>query len=428
VDLGYSIVQTPDNGYLAAGFFSGQMFVMRLNPFGDTLWFKLYPYDAAKTIEKTNDNNYIIANFSARLIKININGDTLWTRSVNAPTLTRINAFKEAANGGYIACGRRYYGSFEYRPYLAKISVNGTVEWETVYSQNITTGDFSDITISSDNNYLLTGNYSPSDTLTEYTFIMKTNLAGAMLWLRDYGNIGEGNSIYSIGNNKILLGGEAYFSNNPFLSIFDVTGNLIWYRKYDTTYAFASSYSSIATIDGGFAYTGYFDSTGNFDAYVRLLKTDSLGNVLWKRAYGFHDFDLGIKIRQTSDSGYIIIGQRDNYNIGEIYVIKTDKFGNTSPIGITPISNILPKEFKLYQNYPNPFNPVTTIKYDIPKDVFVTLKIYDILGKEVFRTEEFKRAGSYEVRFDGAKYASGMYFYSLEAGNYKETKKMVLIK
>ena len=88
----------------------------------------------------------------------------------------------------------------------------------------------------------------------------------------------------------------------------------------------------------------------------------------------------------------------------------------------------LPRSFKLYQNYPNPFNPTTSIKYDMPKDGFVGIKVYDILGKEVFNLNEFKKAGSYEVNFDGSNFASGMYFYSVEAGSFKDTKKMVLLK
>ncbi|MCI0450185.1 MAG: T9SS type A sorting domain-containing protein [Chlorobi bacterium] len=98
--------------------------------------------------------------------------------------------------------------------------------------------------------------------------------------------------------------------------------------------------------------------------------------------------------------------------------IRNNKLTNTS----------IPFAYKLYQNYPNPFNPVTTIKYDIPKDNFVTVKIYDLLGREVFNVSEFKKAGNYEVKFDGSGFASGLYFYKIEASNFVETKKMVLIK
>ena len=91
--------------------------------------------------------------------------------------------------------------------------------------------------------------------------------------------------------------------------------------------------------------------------------------------------------------------------------------------------NIIPKQFSLSQNYPNPFNPATTIKFALPKDVNVTLKIYDLLGREVKTlVNEIKKSGYYEVSFDGSSLASGIYFYRLEAGTFVDTKKMVLVK
>jgi hypothetical protein len=89
----------------------------------------------------------------------------------------------------------------------------------------------------------------------------------------------------------------------------------------------------------------------------------------------------------------------------------------------------IPKEFSLNQNYPNPFNPVTNIKYDLPKDVFVKIKIYDLLGREIKTlVNEFKQAGSYIVSFNGSEFASGVYFYRIQAGKFVQVKRMALIK
>jgi len=90
--------------------------------------------------------------------------------------------------------------------------------------------------------------------------------------------------------------------------------------------------------------------------------------------------------------------------------------------------NQLPKRYKLYQNYPNPFNPKTHISFDLPKDMDIRLTVYDVLGREVYRIHEIYKAGSNKVEFDGSNLASGVYYYSLEAGTFSETKKMVLIK
>lgn len=93
-------------------------------------------------------------------------------------------------------------------------------------------------------------------------------------------------------------------------------------------------------------------------------------------------------------------------------------------------NNEIPVDFELHQNYPNPFNPKTEINFDLPTNTFVTVKIYNLLGEEIalLVKNEYKNAGRYAVIFDGSNLASGLYFYSIKAGSYKDVKKMVLIK
>jgi len=98
-------------------------------------------------------------------------------------------------------------------------------------------------------------------------------------------------------------------------------------------------------------------------------------------------------------------------------------------VGVETESQNLPSEFQLAQNYPNPFNPSTKIQYEISENQFVTLKVYDILGKEVATlVNEEKQAGYYSVEFDGRELSSGMYIYMIQAGNFVGSKKMLLIK
>ncbi|MBZ0200248.1 MAG: T9SS type A sorting domain-containing protein [Ignavibacteriaceae bacterium] len=86
-------------------------------------------------------------------------------------------------------------------------------------------------------------------------------------------------------------------------------------------------------------------------------------------------------------------------------------------------------DFVLENAYPNPFNPSTTINYQIPKDGLVTLKVYDILGREVKTlVNEYKTKGRYEVTFDASHLASGLYIYEIKSGEYKASKKMTLVK
>jgi hypothetical protein len=90
---------------------------------------------------------------------------------------------------------------------------------------------------------------------------------------------------------------------------------------------------------------------------------------------------------------------------------------------------IVPEKFVLYQSYPNPFNPSTRIKYSIPNSEIVSLKVYDILGREIaVILDEYKSAGTYTIEFNASRFASGVYFYQLQAGSFVETKKMVLMK
>ena len=96
---------------------------------------------------------------------------------------------------------------------------------------------------------------------------------------------------------------------------------------------------------------------------------------------------------------------------------------------ITITGSELPTVFSLNQNYPNPFNPTTNIQFDIPTPEFVTLKIYDISGKEVATlVNEHRNAGSFIIGFNASSFASGVYFYKIKAGNFEQTRRMVLVK
>lgn len=80
-------------------------------------------------------------------------------------------------------------------------------------------------------------------------------------------------------------------------------------------------------------------------------------------------------------------------------------------------------------NYPNPFNPTTMIQYQIPSNGMVTLKVFDVLGREIKTlVSEYKQQGTYTVSFDASKLASGIYFYQIRSGNYISTKKMMYMK
>jgi photosystem II stability/assembly factor-like uncharacterized protein len=126
------------------------------------------------------------------------------------------------------------------------------------------------------------------------------------------------------------------------------------------------------------------------------------------------------------------------YN-GSLRIVGNDPFNplrtvsltgvGVGPVGITQYSSEIPTEYELSQNFPNPFNPSTQIKFAIPKNGLVTLKIFDLLGREIATlVNETKEAGYYIVDFDASGFSSGMYFYKIESNGYSNVKKMMMIK
>jgi photosystem II stability/assembly factor-like uncharacterized protein len=161
----------------------------------------------------------------------------------------------------------------------------------------------------------------------------------------------------------------------------------------------------------------------------QILKTTN-GGLNWFNQISPSTSQLFNDVFFTSENTGYIAGQHSIEWFG--LILKTTTGGET--LGIEPISNEIPEQFNLCQNYPNPFNPSTKIKFDIPRvrtgrDLYVQLVIYDLLGRRVTTlVNEQLQTGTYEVEFDGTDYPSGVYYYKLIAGEYSETKKMVLVK
>lgn len=105
------------------------------------------------------------------------------------------------------------------------------------------------------------------------------------------------------------------------------------------------------------------------------------------------------------------------------------RLNGQTAVGIQQITSNVPDRYELSQNYPNPFNPSTSIKFALPKSSLVTLKVYDVVGREVATlVNQELNAGTFEYSFDGSKLTSGVYFYRIDAGEFSEIKKMMLVK
>ena len=112
-------------------------------------------------------------------------------------------------------------------------------------------------------------------------------------------------------------------------------------------------------------------------------------------------------------------------DLGTFYVDNIYFYNDVTAIDET----VLPTEFALEQNYPNPFNPTTTIRFNLPEANHVTMTLYNMLGREIATlVNEYREAGSYDYRLDASNLPTGTYFYSIVSGDFKEVRKMVLIK
>jgi hypothetical protein len=120
-----------------------------------------------------------------------------------------------------------------------------------------------------------------------------------------------------------------------------------------------------------------------------------------------------------------VLYNKDSAGVSQIYGRKKQIMINS----VSKIGNSVPDKFSLSQNYPNPFNPSTNIKFQIANNKYVLLKVFDVIGREVQTlVNEKLKPGEYEVTFDGSALPSGVYFYKLTAGEFTQTKKLILLK
>ncbi len=174
-------------------------------------------------------------------------------------------------------------------------------------------------------------------------------------------------------------------------------------------------------VGGGSPSTAWTPASPN-PAYVYTLSTNT-----WSALPNVPVPTLGAytgSVKYSNTYKFVLAG---GYS-GSAIITNTQVFADVIT-GIVPVGTEIPKDFSVSQNYPNPFNPVTKIDFALPKSGNVTMKVYNILGKEVATlVNETKNAGNYTVSFNASNLSSGMYFYKIEANGFTEVKKMMLVK
>jgi hypothetical protein len=219
--------------------------------------------------------------------------------------------------------------------------------------------------------------------------------------------------------------------DNGILSIaIDGSGN-IW---------IGTGSGGLASFDGTNWEVYSISNPGSPDNTVQSIAIDSSGNIwigTWKHGLARIEgtiwtfYTISNSELPDNDIQSIVIDDSDNKWIGtyrgglavynEVGVVSIDE-NNTA-------RKTIPKNYRLRQNYPNPFNPSTTIEFSLPKSENVELKVYNILGKEVSTLVSKKlNQGNHTYQFDSNNLASGIYYYQLVAGQYREVKKMILLR
>lgn len=231
-------------------------------------------------------------------------------------------------------------------------------------------------------------------------------------------------AINKIGFQISVVGGQA------------MTG--LTFRFQNTTATTLSGFVSTGWTQG---YTGTYTVPGTGWQYVDMttpFQWNGTSNLLVEVCFGNTSYSTATTVLGTSMSGMEWTEYHDlstacaytGFSTGTAQTARANTCFVISPLtGVTPGNTGVPNVYELAQNYPNPFNPVTKINFAIPKQGLVSLKVYDVLGREVANlVNEVKTAGTYIVDFDATNLSSGVYFYKLEVNGFTDVKRMMLIK
>ena len=457
-DEGYSAVETSDGGFIVAGrtfsFGAGEsdVYLIRTDAAGETTWTRTYggeEVEYAYSVEETDDGGYIAAGWTSSygagrddiyLIRTDSAGDTLWTRAYGGPDPDLGFSVRQTADRGYVvAGGTRSLGAGSWDVILIKADSIGDAVWVQTYGDTDPDLGFS-VRETADGGYIIAGRSRSYGAGGDDVYLIRTDDAGDTVWTRTYGgpDDDEGYSVDETADGGyIVVGKTRSFGGGPcnvYLIKTDGVGDTVWTRTYGGR---AVDWGSGVeqTTDGGYVVVGrtYEFGAGGSDVY--LVKTDDAGDTVWTRTFGGPEDDWGYSVAQTADSGYVIAGWTESFGAGDfdVYLIKTEP---EDTVQVSEGHDVLHprRRWSLSQNRPNPFRATTTISYALPDRQQISLTIYDISGARV-RTLVSRTlpAGLHNVVWDGRdeaghRVANGVYFYCLRAGGHAETRRMALIR
>jgi uncharacterized delta-60 repeat protein len=327
------------------------------------------------------------------VVKYDTEGTLQWIRTVNGGNNEEdkawgivVDASENVFITGYVTTSVDNTDCF-----TAKYNSAGTIQWSTTYNGSGNSTDKAwGIVVDTDGTVYITGQYTAAYENTNYLTI-KYSSSGTALWTSSYNGTGNGTDI---------AGAVGILPNPNNTTSIVVTGKS-WGILPNYDYA-----------------TVKYNSTNGQQTSVKRYSMNGVTNDIAK--------DLAISEDKVYLTGYSQLFVEDSPSEQAYISTMMLDFGNESEM-VT--GSNLPEKFMLHQNYPNPFNPSTTIKFDVSNKSDVKLAIYDMLGKEVdVLVNQQLEPGSYTISYTNKNLASGVYFYQLRAGEFKEIKKMTLIK
>lgn len=371
--------------------------LIKLSQDGNFLWSKVFDLnqtDVPRDLYLDNYNNIIISGYTYAVngvaewltVMYSYDGNFLWshvhtTNSVSQPGRTSVTG--DAAGNLYVT-GVSYTGSNSPVLRLDKFSSNGTLLW-VYYHNTVSTGTC--ITKDKFGNILVGGTEKNVSGTGDDMAVFKFNSVNGTL-------LGIG-SIIGTGNN------------NDYLSDIksDTSGNI---------YLLGNYYSE--------PYSGD----------MKLCKMNNLLKQKWQVTYNGNASgnDVSLNMAFKNDGTIFFTGDCNIFSQKiKNGVLKITDLGSTAFTSSLNENLTVPHKFLLNQNYPNPFNPSTIINFILPQSSNVELKVYDLNGKQLeILLNEYRPAGNYSIPFNAGKYPSGVYFYTINTGNFSDTKKMILIK
>ncbi len=352
-DSGYSLVQTSDGGYAVTGSTlhygagNGDVFLAKYDSAGTLSWSRTWGAsggsDYGYSLVQTSDGGYAvtgaanfggaIANYNMFLAKFDSVGTLSWSRTWGGLAEDYGYSLVQTSDGGYAVTGETAsYGAGSNDAFLAKYDSSGTLSWSRTWGG--TGSDDGDSLIqTSDGGYIVSGSTSSYGAGSSDMFLAKYDSAGTLSWSRTWGGTGSdyGKDVVqtSDGGYAITAQTTSYGagSSDMFLAKYDSAGTLSWSRTWGGT-ASDVGRSLVQTSDGGYVIVG---ETSSFLGLIQtfLAKYDSAGTLSWSRTWGGLGNDYGKDVVQTSDGGYAVSGESNGYTADyEMFLAKFDNYGD----------------------------------------------------------------------------------------------------